>query len=687
MSIYPTQVPVWGNRLSLQTNAAGAWMPITDEVTAVASRTMGRFMLNAYAMAGATVGPNDNTLALNNSDAFRAAAKAAWLAGGGIVTFPSGGGKYYMRPLTGVGDTSGKAVGSKQTRSIDGLQGPDGAGTSAGGTFGVYACMVLLPGVWVDLNGCEVIVENGWGSVLPSDGGGIQNYIATTLGADSNQGWTADNRIFNGRLNGNAANIHANVKAFNGVFFTRGFHNLIADCEIVDCYGTDGGGNHSTTSGNVSWESFAFKGLYANDTTVERVRVYCTGTTGTRGTACMSGGITWSYSSFAKVYGCTAYSIAASNGTSGNGFSNFWSNSIYHEDCWAYSCAAKGFNQEGGEDIRYVNCLAGGFTAANTSQPLGGLVTVGNGSGSATGYGFYFTSNMGGSYRFGRTFMQNCAAIGNGQKNLGVNTVREAVWSSQSGAGPFTTTVTTSTFQASEGPTSGTHQDGAFILVVDSTTRLPRGPLCRIASYVSGTQVTTNQNPTLYSAGTSTDNVVIINGLVEIDGFYSARASNGLDNSTSGNSAGAYQGLALRLRNATFQDNSADLSGGWGSVNGGGGNVSIPTGLMQSSGGGVVTQISVPASGQLLYNPFPYDCTVYIYSNGCTWTSSGIQLRSPLTHRAETVTSSANQTQTAVTPDTTAGCKDTLSVVVPQGAGIVLNYSIATPTWKWASNL
>lgn len=696
MSVYPTTVPNWGNRLSLQTNAAGAWMPITDEVTAIASRTMGRFMLNAYAMTGATVGPNDNTLALNNSDAFRQAAKAAWLAGGGIVTFPSGGGRYYMRPLTGVGDTSGKAVGSKQTRALDGLQGPDGAGSGAGGTFSARACMVLLPGVWVDLNGAEVIVENGFGSTLNADGGDIFNYIACTLGQDSNQGATSDIRIFNGRLNGNAANSHPNLKVQNGLYFTNASNCVAHDLEIFDCYGSDGGGSHTTSNGSVSFESFGVKAQTSNNVTFKRLHAYVTNTTGTRGAASMSCGITWSYSSFGRVIDCVAHNIKAANGTSGNGFSSFASNSIYYDSCWAYSNRMKGFNQEGGSDIRYNNCLAGGISSYDTRQPFGGSVSVGNGGGDTLNFGWYITANQSGTWRQGLTTFRNCSAVGNNQRNVGLNTVRQIPWSSQSGTGPFTTVVAPDTsktpaqwtFSTWEGPTVAGGKDGAYILVVDGTTYMPKGPVCRIASYVSSTSVTTNQNPTLYAAGASTDFVVVISGLVDIDGMLIANGVAGIDNTTSGNASGVYQGLATRLRNVRFDNNSSyDIGGGWNGLNGSSTTMASPFGIMTKQDGTAITQMAVPASGALLYNPFPYDCLVYIYSNQCTWGASGIQLRTAFTHLADTVTSGSNQTQTILTPDTTALCKDTLSVLVPQGAGIVLNYSVNTPTWKWVSTL
>lgn len=694
MAIFPNGVPAWLNRRSLQTSSGAASASITDEVTALAARPGGKFNIANYAMTGATVGPNDSSLSLNNSDAYRRAAQAAWMAGGGTVIFPAGTGTWYMRPLTGVGDTSGNAVAVAAVRASDGLSGPDGCGTGAGGGYTAKTCMVLLPGVEVDLQGCRVKLETGWGSTLNVDGRDIFNHMACTLGVDSSQGFTEDIQIRNGILDGNSCNSHVNLKAFNGVFTYRCNHSVMEDIQIVDCYGDDGGGG--SHPGNVSWESFAYKGLLSNDMTVRRCRTYVTSATGTRGASYMSGGITFTYASYGRVIDCTAHNIMAANGSSGNGFSHFFANSIHYTDCWAYSNVGKGFNSENGDDCFYTNCLAGGFSSTG-NQPLGASTSVGNGNGSSIGYGFYVTSNAGGLYRLTRQTFVNCSAIGNSQKNVGFNVAREADWASQAGAGPYTTTTATGLFGVNNGPTSGSLQDGSFIVVVDGTTYLPRGPVCRITAtptVLSGTLYTTvqtNQNPTLWSAGVAGDVVVSLEGDILWDGGHIGKGGvTGIDDSSSGTVAGLYQSLCVRLRNVTMAGNlTNDMGGGWAREGGSAGSISIgtPYGAMQQNGGGVIVQHAVPPTTRVLYNPYPFDCQVSIYSNGCTWGANGIQLRSRFTQRAETVTSSANQTATVVTPSTGIGNTSTYTVKVPAGCGIALNYTLATPTWIWMSLL
>lgn len=684
MAIFPNGVPAFLNRRSLQTSSAAASASITDEVTALAARPGGKFNIANYAMSGATIGPNNTNYALANSDAYRRAAAAAYAAGGGTVIFPAGTGTWYMRPLTGVGDTSGCAV----------AVAVDGVGTGVGGAYTAKTCMVLLPTVEVDAQGCRLKLEDGWGSTLAADGSDIFNHLACTLGVDSSQGFTEDITIRNAILDGNACNTHTNLKAFNGIFIYRANHSLVENVQIVDCYGDDGGGG--SHPGGVSWESFGYKAILSNDMTVRRCRTYVTGATGTRGNSYMSGGITFTYASFGRIIDCTSHNIVAANGTSGNGFSHFFSNGLHYNDCWAYSCAGKGFNCENGDDCQYVNCLAGGFSSTG-NQPLGASAAVGNGSGSSVGYGFYITSNAGGLYRLTRQSFINCSAIGNSQKNVGFNVARQATWSSQGGAGPYTTTCTTGFFGVNNGPTSGSIQDGSFIIVIDGTTYLPKGPVCRITATpttLSGslyTTVQTNQNPTLWAAGAAGDIVVSLEGDILWDGGHIGKAgTTGVDDSSSGSAAGLYQSLCVRFRNITMAGNTTnDFGGGWSTEGGSvpGVSMGIPFGAMQQNGGGAITQHPVPATTRVFYNPYPFDCQVSIYSNGCTWGANGIQLRSRFTHRAETVTSSANQTASIVTPNTTAGNTDTFVVKVPAGCGIALTYTVATPTWIWSSLL
>lgn len=669
MAVYPSGVPTWTNTRNLLSPQA-----ISDEVTAIASRMGGWYNVAAY---GAV--PNDASKAQTNSDAFRKAMAAAWSAGGGTVFFPQG--VWWMIPNTGVGDASGKAVAQ--------AYGDDGTGV--GGAYSEKSCGVLLPncGVYLPV-GATCKLQAGWGAGTVADSSN-RSFFAT-VGKDTSQAVTSNHWFFGGgTIDGNAPNVHTDVPSFHGLVYARASYCWTDNITIIDCLGVSGSRKSLKFNGTVQTvdgESFLHHFQSVNIGRVSRCQTYRSSATGTRPNGTSTGFSTTNCTDVVFT-DCVAHDITFNNANifesdgvtvtkGGQGFSHYDSDDVHYMSCSAWSCSAKGFNYEGGENVSYVSCNAGIRTANSGQQPFGLATLYGNGSLSgSTGIGFYFNTSAGG-HRWSSADYINCKAIGNntsGNKAVCVTNGLYNSWSSTTGTGPYTINITNGGSPESNFSSGNV---GSRLIIVDPVNLIPRGPWVEITGYTSTTAVTIDYNP--FTNVVAGDKVIVLSGQMNWINGEIAYNDTGVGSTVSQNPFRAFTACGLRFSNVRFRKNTtADIAG----YTAGGTGSRYPYGVWSTTAGAVATQPTVPATGQLFYNPYPCDMTVYVNSNGCTWSANGIQIRPAGLPPTSSATASAALTQTIGTPASTG----ITQIKLGAGYGIVLNYSAGAPTWVWAGAL
>ncbi|RRB00666.1 glycosyl hydrolase family 28-related protein [Larkinella rosea] len=450
---------------------------------------------------------------------------------------------------------------------------------------------------------------------------------------NSDQNITLENILFD-------CNGHNQItNTLNGVFFERVTNPIFRNITIRNATGTGAEAANGLIETCAISTRLCYNVLF-NNCKVENPSTFAISSTGFADTRCTD----------VKYVNCI------SDGARAMGFTTYFSANVSYRDCYAWNVGTNSFNEEHGHDVDYFHCVAGIQTASQISSgevaygapfPIGQNRTSVSTTFKSFSSGFYLLNNSGGT----NIRLTNCIARnftdGTGNSTHAGLAMRGIKKSTVSAVSSTTLTIADSLFTRA-------YVGRKVLAAANSTIR-------QIVQYISPTQVVLN-NTISVSTGTG---MILYGPDVKIENCDFAQNDYPIFfDDDSGNRA--YASRTVRINNTKVSPNTANKS--WRYIGPTGPNErwvvgsGVPVdGVVAALEGSGTNIPSIPASGTIVFNDFPFDVMVYV--TGGTGVSIGVLGNTP--------------------NNNTPYGSLTSPFRIPAGGRIRVNYSAVFTSWDW----